>query len=358
MDRGVPSWAGNPVARFAALAASLLSTLWLLHELATGSYAGALAAWIVLSFSVTAAWSSRTITLESPSAPRPPGRIARAIARVDARWLGQPNKQRIKRLAVYAGPPVLAAMVSVVYLVFGRLQDPDIPVPLLLSLIALAAAYGGLLAGAITAFIVTFGFATVAQPSSGLISIGMASCVIAIAVGSLWGNASRAYASLRTANERLRRVAYRDPLTGLLDRRGFETVLRTEVARHARRGSQLTVLLLQIDEAELRERGVRRAISDSVLQAFADSLEQQVRGSDTSARTDAYEFAVCLTDSLPSAAEQVRSRVEDAFRRELGDYVAGVATPTVRSASALFPDDGKTVDDLLRAVEGKIDSLN
>lgn len=103
----------------------------------------------------------------------------------------------------------------------------------------------------------------------------------------------------REEEARLQRLAERDPLTGLLNRSGFELYLSS----HLREGSGPTLALLYIDLDHFKpvNDAHGHATGDEVLRLFAERLQRQVRPTDAVARLGGDEFAVVLT-GLPSAA--------------------------------------------------------
>jgi diguanylate cyclase len=109
-------------------------------------------------------------------------------------------------------------------------------------------------------------------------------------------------------------LSSRDALTGLANRRHFESVLARELDRVARVGEPALLLLLDIDHFKRVNDTHGHVAGDRVLQAVADALMHCVRPMDTVARIGGEEFAVALPNCPPAfgpmVAERMRARIE------------------------------------------------
>lgn len=115
---------------------------------------------------------------------------------------------------------------------------------------------------------------------------------------------------LRAARDQLRKLAYRDALTGLHNRRHFNEQLAAELARAGRHRRPLSLLLIDIDHFKAYNDCYGHAAGDHLLVAFARLLrEQLMRSSDTVARIGGEEFAVILPETGADAARQVGARL-------------------------------------------------
>lgn len=112
------------------------------------------------------------------------------------------------------------------------------------------------------------------------------------------GAAARTHAR----QQELRMVVTGDGLTGLRDRKAFESRLVEESARSKRSASPLSVVLFDIDHLERvnEERG--RATGDELLRTIAELLRSNLRSSDALFRYGGDEFAAVLPDTDIAAA--------------------------------------------------------
>jgi diguanylate cyclase (GGDEF)-like protein len=120
---------------------------------------------------------------------------------------------------------------------------------------------------------------------------------------------------LRISNEQLAKLATTDPLTGLSNRRVFDSEMEIEVQRARRFKHPLAVLMCDLDHFKSVNDTYGHAQGDVVLQNFAATLSGTSRRIDTVARLGGEEFGVILpaTDGpgAESFAEKLRKTVAD-----------------------------------------------
>ena len=104
-------------------------------------------------------------------------------------------------------------------------------------------------------------------------------------------------AELEVANAELDRQARVDPLTGLLNRRGFEDRYVQALSSAKRRTSALSVLMVDIDHFKRVNDTYGHDVGDTVLKSLASLLIRRLRDSDTVARLGGEEFVVLLPDT-------------------------------------------------------------
>jgi diguanylate cyclase (GGDEF)-like protein/PAS domain S-box-containing protein len=98
----------------------------------------------------------------------------------------------------------------------------------------------------------------------------------------------------RQYEARLRHLADHDPLTGLLNRRGFESALSAHVARARRYGPAGALLVLDLDGFKHVNDTFGHHAGDELLVDVAAALRSRVRETDLLARLGGDEFAVLL----------------------------------------------------------------
>lgn len=121
--------------------------------------------------------------------------------------------------------------------------------------------------------------------------------------------------SLRRANEDLARQSITDALSGLHNRRYFNQVLETEVARCNRNGESFALLLLDLDHFKRVNDQFGHQAGDAVIQTVGKALRAGIRTSDTCCRYGGEEFALIMPATrAPEAqlvAERLRQKVAD-----------------------------------------------
>ena len=106
-----------------------------------------------------------------------------------------------------------------------------------------------------------------------------------------------------------KRAATTDPLTDLLNRRGFADACAQLIAREAREQRPVSVLIFDIDHFKSINDRFGHAEGDTVLKLFADVVVNNLRLTDLSGRIGGEEFAALLPCSIEEAmvaAERVR----------------------------------------------------
>jgi diguanylate cyclase (GGDEF)-like protein len=161
----------------------------------------------------------------------------------------------------------------------------------------------------------------------------------------------------RQTDAHITRLASEDPLTGLPNRRVFQSAIeklsRCDEAGGAHPGdsADFAVLLLDLDQFKIVNDTLGHRIGDLLLIEVARRLMQALRPGDVLARLGGDEFAIVL----PSIASRT------ALGAIAGTIVEMVAQPyeidghrirsTVSIGIATGPDDGKNADDLLIAAD-------
>ncbi|WMW67008.1 diguanylate cyclase [Nitratidesulfovibrio liaohensis] len=115
--------------------------------------------------------------------------------------------------------------------------------------------------------------------------------------------------------QRLERLTLVDPLTSLYNRRHFELMLEAEFARHLRDGTDLSLLMLDLDHFKQVNDTWGHQEGDQVLMTLAGILRAGLRAQDVAARVGGEEFAVIMPGvggaGALAAAERLRVAVRD-----------------------------------------------
>lgn len=115
------------------------------------------------------------------------------------------------------------------------------------------------------------------------------------------------------AHERLAMLAFRDPLTDLLNRRVMEQVLRREFDRARRYGTELAVVFLDIDQFKGINDRYGHDTGDEVLKWVGNRLLSMSRQSDVVARFAGDEFVVVLPNTGADRAYRFVDRLQTFF---------------------------------------------
>jgi diguanylate cyclase (GGDEF)-like protein/PAS domain S-box-containing protein len=108
--------------------------------------------------------------------------------------------------------------------------------------------------------------------------------------------------------ERLRHQAFHDGLTGLANRALFGDRLQHALARAARNGDTVSVLLVDLDDFKSINDSLGHAAGDRLLEQVSSRLDDGMRGADTIARLGGDEFAVVIDESASQADDEAAAQ--------------------------------------------------
>ena len=140
-------------------------------------------------------------------------------------------------------------------------------------------------------------------------------------------------------------MAVTDPLTGLGNRRHFDTLLQREWRRAARSKSWLSLLMIDIDHFKAFNDHHGHQQGDEVLRILAKAISDATRRpADSGARYGGEEFAVVLPDTDLRGAMAVADNIRAAFinREEAGELAAALPTISIGVSSVRPAGDGET----------------
>ncbi len=152
-------------------------------------------------------------------------------------------------------------------------------------------------------------------------------------------------------HERVQNLAATDGLTGLFNRRYFDSAFARELSRCDRSSSSLALLIADVDHFKSFNDTYGHAMGDLVLKKVAGILAGAIRKGDVLARFGGEEFVVILPNVTAKgaleSAERLRESVEAAPIHPGGPR----KQVTVSIGAALFPADAADSESLLRAAD-------
>tara|TARA_R110002110_G_scaffold245617_4_gene462061 strand:+ start:52596 stop:54374 length:1779 start_codon:yes stop_codon:yes gene_type:complete len=179
--------------------------------------------------------------------------------------------------------------------------------------------------------------------------------------------ASQAFNSLKRQEDRLRYLAYYDPLTNLPNRRSFNEQLVRILKRSQRRNSFAALMFIDLDHFKRINDSIGHGRGDRLLVEIAKRLTLELREDDAInffadddddaddqdssteiARLGGDEFTVVLSD-VPDTAhvETIARRILDSLSQPIALQSHNpVVTPSI--GIAIYPTDGEDPDSLIR----------
>jgi diguanylate cyclase len=137
--------------------------------------------------------------------------------------------------------------------------------------------------------------------------------------GALWRQLRETNGELDRMRDRYERMvdeSRKDPLTEMANRRVFDDHLARDVARSARTGSPVCLLMIDIDHFKSVNDSFGHHVGDQVIKLIGKTLREAVRTSDVAARLGGEEYGIILSDAPLDKACEVAERI----RRTIDGY--------------------------------------
>jgi diguanylate cyclase (GGDEF)-like protein len=225
----------------------------------------------------------------------------------------------------------------------------------------------------------TYAFCAWIAPAEGLMRGGLHAVETAIRAGRRMGveelsavivhcaflfvgsyTASRLSSRYRQSVKGLEESATRDPLTSLLNRRGFLSTMRGEISRADRYAWPIAILMIDLDHFKRVNDEHGHAFGDTVLKTSAKLLREAVGTIDHLARVGGEEFAVAAVAADPNHGAELAQRILRHFRSHGWDALKqGLKVTCSIGVAILYPgrhaNDAETT--LMRLMEEADKSL-
>lgn len=154
-------------------------------------------------------------------------------------------------------------------------------------------------------------------------------------------------AELEEALQQIRRLATRDDLTGLSNRRHMNELMAVEKARQRRNGQAMSVALLDIDWFKRINDTYGHTGGDLALKTFAQLTRDGLRKMDVMGRWGGEEFLLMLPDTPIDDAVQCVERMRQQLARMSADAIA----PGLRVTFSAGVAEVRPTDDIETAIE-------
>lgn len=155
--------------------------------------------------------------------------------------------------------------------------------------------------------------------------------------------------------ERTQADSLTDPLTGLPNTRFMVLHLSRELARADRLKSEVSMLVLDLDDFKDINDTHGHQVGDRALRAVAGVLRGVIRPYDICVRYAGDEFVVVLSGCGGDEAENKRVELQHGIDRLLFEASPGTRVRLTMSAgAAVFPQDGATYDALLAKADSRM----
>lgn len=152
---------------------------------------------------------------------------------------------------------------------------------------------------------------------------------------------------LDEARVSLQQAAHYDPLTNLINRRGFNQLFAEKLVEHTVTRGMLAVMFLDIDHFKRINDSLGHDAGDELLKAIAERIRSATRAQDIVARLGGDEFCILISIPNHEEARHLAHRV----MHKMKDPIALAGRRMVMTTSigiAVFPRDGTTCEELLK----------
>lgn len=181
-----------------------------------------------------------------------------------------------------------------------------------------------------------------------------AASVLTTRLAGMRQRSRRQQQDLEAALVRIRELATRDELTGLVNRRHMRELMEQEHQRCIRSGRTFCMAVLDIDQFKTLNESRGRTIGDAVLRSVAHEAMRRVRVSDAFARWGGDRFVLLLSDARGALAKGGVERVRSGIA-SMQVAVPGGGLSITLSAGMAEHHAGETVEQTLDRAERALD---
>ena len=146
---------------------------------------------------------------------------------------------------------------------------------------------------------------------------------------------------LKEANLQLKEKAIKDDLTGLYNHGETMERLRAEINRCSHTSSNLTVMMIDIDDFRKVNNKYGHIVGDKVLKETAAVIKNNIRKMDVAGRLGGDEMLVILPETSLSTAKKIAERVLDKIRN---NKIEGIK---VTFSAGLYQHKSEKANDLI-----------
>ena len=152
----------------------------------------------------------------------------------------------------------------------------------------------------------------------------------------------------KQSEEKLKNLAFFDPLTQLYNRRRFEDLIAAEIASSKRTGKITGLLFIDLDDFKYINDTLGHSTGDELLIEIANRFRSRVRESDHLSRLGGDEFTVIATqlesaDEIVKLAEDLGELASQPIILQDKEFKLGASIGV-----SFFPNDGQSVEELIK----------
>ena len=154
-------------------------------------------------------------------------------------------------------------------------------------------------------------------------------------------------ADLQFAKKMFKHLSETDEMTGLMNRRSFGNVIKSEHNKSVRYNRAYSVLMVDADGLKMINDKLGHKAGDKLITTFAKTINSCLRESDSLARLGGDEFVALLPETNKQQAKEAGERIRKAVENTSFDMDGSLVKATVSIGVCNFPEDADSVDDAL-----------
>jgi diguanylate cyclase (GGDEF)-like protein len=159
------------------------------------------------------------------------------------------------------------------------------------------------------------------------------------------------FLSLQVRATQARQAAVVDRLTGVGNYRALSDRLAQQFDRAVAHSRHLALLWVDVDGLKAVNDSLGHEAGNLVLSEVAATLRAHSRAADDVARYGGDEFVIMLPDTKLPAARRAAARLMQLVSESVLDYQGQALRPSISIGAAVYPDDGATAAELLKAAD-------
>lgn len=181
-------------------------------------------------------------------------------------------------------------------------------------------------------------------PDAGADEVGRLARAFHAMAGRVARTTSDLEATVRERTQKLERLAFVDPLTGIANRRGFSDAWAQAARRARRTGSRPGLLIFDIDRFKSVNDAHGHGAGDAIMAETARRLAGTLREGDFCGRWGGDEFVVLVADCDTVALQSAALRVLNAVRGQAFEFAPGQRIRLTASIGGHIGGEGETLE--------------
>ncbi len=157
--------------------------------------------------------------------------------------------------------------------------------------------------------------------------------------------------ALETANKELERLSREDGLTGLFNRKYWESVLNQELRRARRHNHPTTLIMADLDHFKAVNDEHGHTVGDDVLRATGKAVLDTVRTTDIAGRYGGEEIAILLPETREADAMVLAERLRTTMEQQVFETDQGPIQVTLSLGLAELCPDFSSVNEWIDAAD-------